>query len=90
SQLGIGVIGMKALKGIERAAGKIPDPEPYLRYALSLPISTLTIGLRQGREVEQNLEIVKAFRKMSAAEMRTLEVQSKPLADVGHLWWKRR
>lgn len=90
NKLGIGVVGMKSLKGIERASGGKFEPEEFIRYALSLPITTLNLGLRLKSEVAPNLKTFTNFKKMTQAEMRRLEDEVKDLADVGHLWWKRR
>lgn len=89
NKLGIAVVGMKALKGMERAVGKNLQPEPLLRYAWSLPVSTVVVGLRQGSEVDQNLALARSFKKMKDAELLALEARLKEHADVGHLWWKR-
>ena len=90
AKLGLGIAGMKALKGIERASGGKFDPIPYLRYAWSLPISTLTLGLRKETEVARNLAAAQAFKPLSQAERAALEEKSKEWADEGVLWWKRR
>ncbi|MBX7132067.1 MAG: aldo/keto reductase [Fimbriimonadaceae bacterium] len=90
NKLGISIVGMKSLKGIERATGGKFEAEPLLRYSLSLPISTLTIGLRRGMEVGKNLDAVRAFKKMSSDEMAKLEADMKQHANVETLWWKRR
>lgn len=87
---GAAVVGMKALKGMERATGGSFDPEPLLRYAWSLPIDCLTIGLRRGHEVGKNLGWARSFTPMSRTESRDLEAQVKGHADVGNLWWKKR
>jgi aryl-alcohol dehydrogenase-like predicted oxidoreductase len=90
NKLGIGISGMKALKGMEFVRGRVDDPEPLLRYALTLPISTLAIGLRQVSEVEPNLRVARNFKPMPAEEMRALETAVHPLATTQALWWKRR
>ncbi len=87
---GIAVVGMKALKGMERAVGSRLQPEDLLRYAWSLPVSTFTVGLREEREAAANLAFAREFKKMGAAEMRGLERRLAEHADVGNLWWKRR
>ncbi|HZH99318.1 MAG TPA: aldo/keto reductase [Fimbriimonadaceae bacterium] len=89
-ELGIGIAGMKSLKGMEIASGGKFSPEPLIRYALSHPISTLTLGLRRSSEVEQNLAFFKAFKPMIASEMTDLREQVKPQSTVQNLWWKRR
>ncbi|GMV88723.1 MAG: hypothetical protein AMXMBFR81_16540 [Chthonomonas sp.] len=90
NKLGIGISGMKALKGMEFARGLVDEPEPLLRYALTLLISTLAIGLRQVSEVEPNLRMAREFKPMPAEEMRALETAVHPLATTQALWWKRR
>lgn len=88
--MGVAIAGMKALKGIELATGGKFEPEAYLRYAWTLPLSTLTLGLRRESEVEPNLAAARAFKPMSAAEREALEAKSKQAAGVGVLWWKKR
>jgi predicted aldo/keto reductase-like oxidoreductase len=87
-RLGIGIAGMKALKGIEIAKGEF-DPSPFLRYAMSLPISTLTVGFRRESDVAANLKVARSFLKMDDLEMRRLEYGVKEVATVDNLWWKR-
>jgi aryl-alcohol dehydrogenase-like predicted oxidoreductase len=90
TKLGISIVGMKSLKGMEFAKGDKIDPEPLIRYTMSLPVSTLTIGLRRESEVEQNLRIARAFKPMSTTEMRELEASVKDFSTTGNLWWKRQ
>ena len=89
-KLGLGIAGMKSLKGIERASGGKFDPVPYLRYAWSLPISTLALGLRKETEIADNLAAASAFKPMTRAESTSLEEKSKQWANDGVLWWKKR
>ena len=88
-KLGISIVGMKCLKGMEFAKGSSIEPGPLIRYSMSLPVSTLTIGLRRESEVEPNLRFAREFKPMSEREMRELEASVKELATVGHMWWKR-
>jgi predicted aldo/keto reductase-like oxidoreductase len=90
NKLGIAIVGMKSLKGMERATNGKFEPEELLRYAWSLPISTLTIGLRQEKEVATNLTCALKFKKMSSEDMRVLEKKVAQHADANNLWWKRR
>ena len=90
NELGIGIAGMKSLKGVERATGGKFEAPDLLRYSLSLPISTLTIGLRRAVEVEQNLKTVIGFKPMSPVEMANLEESVKQHANTDTLWWKKR
>jgi uncharacterized protein len=89
-KLGIGIAGMKALKGMELATGGKFEPEPLIRYAITHQLSTLTLGLRKAAEIPQNLEIFRAFKPMSKPEMEGLRGAVKEQATTRHLWWKRR
>lgn len=90
NKLGIAVVGMKMMKGIERGTGGKFEPEEFMRYAWSLPVSTFTLGLRQESEAKENVAIAQQFKKMTSAEMRALEKKVARYADAGNLWWKRR
>ncbi len=90
NEKGIGIAGMKALKGMERATGGKFDPEDFLRYSLSLPISTLTVGLRHVNEAAANLEMIQEFEPMDKAEMTKLESASQEHANTNTLWWKKQ
>lgn len=87
---GIAIIGMKALKGVERAENGVKDASPWLRYALSLPIDTLTVGFRRYSDVLQNVAIAQAFSAMSPQERRNLEERARRFANDEILWWKKR
>ena len=87
---GIAVAGMKSVKGIERATGGDFDPADFIRYSLSLPVSTLTIGLRRIKEAEQNLKMALAFKPMPPQEMAALEASVKDITNTQALWWKRQ
>lgn len=88
-KLGIGITGMKALKGIERAGGSF-DAERFLRYVWSLPVSTVSIGLRDLAEADKNLAYARAFKPMSSKEMGDLKKEVARFANDSTLWWKRR
>lgn len=88
-KLGIALVGMKALKGIERATGGRFEPGRFLRYALSLRLSTLTIGLRRESEVDENLRIVQNFQPMEKDERFAFEKEMRQHANDSTLWWKK-
>jgi predicted aldo/keto reductase-like oxidoreductase len=61
---GTGVLGMKAL-----ADGYLfADPQAAIRYALSLPISSLVLGINSRRYLEDDLRIAESFVPMSEEE----------------------
>jgi hypothetical protein len=82
------IIGMKvpARGRIFRDDG-IATMEQAMRYVLTLPVSTVIIGISTVKELEENVEIAKAFKPYSPEEMATLENLTKPYyADAS--WFK--
>ncbi len=80
----IGAIGMKSLGG----AGQIVTVggvsiDDALRYALSLPISTLVSGIDSEKVLEQNLKVVRDFKPLSADEKLAIENRTRSLAGDG-------
>lgn len=75
---GLGVIGMKVL-----AQGFIFHPEGVtttwepIHYTLSLPVSTIILGCDNVAQLEENVGVVKLFRKLSDGEMREIENKTK-------------
>jgi predicted aldo/keto reductase-like oxidoreductase len=86
---GVAVVGMKAVKGIERATPGRFTAEEFIRYSLSKPIATLNLGLRQPKEAAQNLKTVLGFKPMTDEESVALEASMKQHANTNTLWWKR-
>ena len=85
----MGVIGMKI-----PARGRIFKPEGIngikgpLSYVLSLPVSTVIIGCDNVQQLEENVEIARAFKPLPAAEMARLEgLTSTYVNDAS--WFKR-
>jgi aryl-alcohol dehydrogenase-like predicted oxidoreductase len=87
---GIAAIGMKSLGGLGQfvtAAGL--SPGECRRYALSLPISTLVVGIDSMERLEQELEIARAFVPMGEDERSSLLAKVRPQATAGrHEWYK--
>ncbi len=87
---GIGAIGMKSLGGMGQfvtAAGL--SPAECRRYALSLPVSTLVVGIDSEERLRQELEIARAFAPMGEAERAELLSRCRPEATDGrHEWYK--
>ncbi|HSK09203.1 MAG TPA: aldo/keto reductase [Vicinamibacterales bacterium] len=70
----IGVIGMKipARRRLFKEGGITTIGGP-LTYVLSLPVSTVIIGVDDVKQLEENVAIAKAFTPMPAGEMARLE-----------------
>ena len=79
----VGVIGMKSLAGSPNGTdGRIPTStkitaEKCIRYALSLPISSLCVGIRSMKDLEQDLKIARNFEAMSDTDKAQLLTMSK-------------
>jgi predicted aldo/keto reductase-like oxidoreductase len=86
---GIGPIGMKSLGGGNIHTGgvftanSVCTAEEAIRYAASLSISSLVVGIDSEKVLDQNLQIGEKFTPMSAAEMQALQERVKPVATDG-------
>ena len=75
----IGIIGMKVpAKGRIFEKGGIITMKEAMGYTLSLPVSTIIIGIREIAQLEENFEIAKEFVQLSADEMLALEKKAEP------------
>ncbi len=75
----MGIIGMKipARGRIFRPDG-ITSMEPAMRYVLTLPVSTIIVGISTMQELEEDIGYARAFRPMTEQEMRKTEELTKP------------
>ncbi len=75
----IGVIGMKVpARGRIFDKGGIIDMKEAMSYTLSLPVSTIIVGIGEILELEENIEIAKEFAQLSADEMLAIEEKAEP------------
>ena len=85
----VGVIGMKSLAGSPNGTdGHIPTStkitaEQCIRYALSLPISSLCVGIRSMKDLEQDLKIARNFEAMSDSDKAQLLTMSQAEGSDG-------
>jgi uncharacterized protein len=82
---GIGVVAMKVLGGPGKGTNALlPTPEDYhasLRYCWGLPeLSVALVGMRSLDEVRAALAAAKAYRPLSAEEMKQVTARGKALA----------
>jgi len=75
----LGIIGMKvpALGKIFRPEG-LATMEQAMGYTLTLPVSTVIIGIKTIAELEENIRIAQNFKPLSAFEMAKLEELTLP------------
>jgi aryl-alcohol dehydrogenase-like predicted oxidoreductase len=78
---GMGVIGMKvyAAGGLLSSSAHRFTPAEAMGYVLSLPgLSTVVIGCASAAEVDQNVQIARAFRALDPEALRELERRAYP------------
>lgn len=76
---GMGIMGMKIpARGRIFDMGGIIDMQEAMSYTLSLPVSSVIVGIDQIAELEENVQIAKEFVQLSAEEMLTIEEKAQP------------
>jgi aryl-alcohol dehydrogenase-like predicted oxidoreductase len=81
---GVATIGMKVL-GLGSLTHEV---ERSLRYAFSLPVSTVIVGMESMEQLEQNLAIAESFTPMSDAERLAFFKDIIPLVRPDKMKWK--
>jgi predicted aldo/keto reductase-like oxidoreductase len=81
NEKGMGIIGMKVyFRGFAAKVPGFESMEPYFRFALSQPVSTVVIGCDNTRQLEENVNLAGSFKPMPEEEMRGLEGRISPYA----------
>jgi len=81
---GVATIGMKVL-GLGSLTHEV---ERSLRYAFSLPVSTVIVGMESMAQLEQNLAIAEAFIPLTDEERLSFFKDILPLVQPEKLRWK--
>ena len=81
AEKGMGIIGMKVyLRGLAaRWAGRA-GLEPFLRFALSQPISNIVIGCDDIEQLEENVKLATTFQPLDADQQKALVQAVAPFA----------
>lgn len=76
---GMGIVGMK-IPARDRifANGGIISMKEAMDYVLTLPVSTIIVGLDKIAELEENIKIAQEFKPLTADEMLAIEEKTKP------------
>jgi aryl-alcohol dehydrogenase-like predicted oxidoreductase len=82
----MGVIGMK-IPARGRLLGAITMPEA-MRYVLSLPVSTVIVGVDSIAQLEENVATARGFTPLQAPQLAALERKAEPVARQA-LWFRR-
>ena len=86
----MGIIGMKVVaRGRIFREGGITSMEQAMGYVLTLPVSTVVVGISNLRELEENVRIAQDFVPFEQPEMRRLEALTKPYHAEAD-WFKDR
>jgi aryl-alcohol dehydrogenase-like predicted oxidoreductase len=75
----MGIVGMK-IPARDRifANGGIITMKEAMDYVLTLPVSTIIVGLDKIAELEENISIAKEFKPLTADQMLAIEEKTKP------------
>jgi aryl-alcohol dehydrogenase-like predicted oxidoreductase len=78
---GMGIIGMKAyFRGFASRLPWYAGMEPFLRFALSQPVTTVVVGCDTVEQLEGNIGIARKFHPMTRAEEDELVAAVNPFA----------
>ena len=75
----MGIVGMK-IPARDRIFdhGGIISMKEAMDYVISLPVSTVVIGIDEIAELEENMQIAREFKQLSADELLAIENKAKP------------
>jgi len=79
----IGMIGMKSMAGGDALEIGGLTPQECLRYSMSLPVSTVVVGMDSMQLLKQNLETASKFKMMSDSEKSDFRQKTRPHAENG-------
>jgi aryl-alcohol dehydrogenase-like predicted oxidoreductase len=75
----MGIVGMK-IPARDRifAHGGIITIKEAMEYVMTLPVSTIIIGLDDVAQLEENIKIAREFKPLTADQMLAIEAKTKP------------
>jgi len=76
---GMGIVGMK-IPARDRifTNGGIITMKEAMEYVMTLPVSTVIVGIDKIAELEENIRIAQEFKPLTADEMLAIEAKTKP------------
>jgi aryl-alcohol dehydrogenase-like predicted oxidoreductase len=79
---GMGIVGMKVpARGRMLRNDGVSTMKDAMRYVLTLPVSTVIVGISTLEELEENVRIAKEFAPLKVPEMRKLESLTASYAE---------
>jgi uncharacterized protein len=88
AELGVSRVAMKVF-GEGKTVREGVDLEKCIHYSLSLPASTVIIGMTSPEQVEQNVGWVHSFKGITSEEIEALTDDVKGRIDTNIFWWKK-
>jgi len=79
----IGVLGMKSMGAGSILASNAVTPTECLHYAMSLPTSTVIVGIDSPKILRLNLEVVRSFKPLRAEQVAALLKRTAAAAGEG-------
>ena len=81
NEKGMGVVGMKVyFRGFASKVPGFESMQPYFRFALSHPVSSVVIGCDNIRQLEENVHFAGSFQPMPEKEVKNLVDHISPYA----------
>lgn len=80
---GIGVLAMKTLGSGFVLKSETVSREEALRYAMSLPVSTVISGMSSSEQLKQNAEVARNFQPLSEEEKKQILDKTRQVAMTG-------
>jgi predicted aldo/keto reductase-like oxidoreductase len=86
----MGIVGMKVpARGKMFREGGVTKMEQAMRYVLTLPVSTIIVGIDDLKQLEENVKIAREFKPMTAGEVKQTEELTKPYYAEAS-WFKEK
>ncbi len=79
----IGVLGMKSMGDPFILQSKTVTPVECLHYAMSLPTSVVITGIDSMEVLQQDLKVLRGFKKIDQQQMAALLAKTAPVANAG-------
>jgi predicted aldo/keto reductase-like oxidoreductase len=77
----MGIVGMKVyLRGLAARVAGPEGLEPFLRFALSQPVTNIVIGCDDLGQLEENVRFASSFRPMDGEEQKVIIREVAPFA----------
>ena len=86
-QRDIGVLGMKSLGAQDARIAKETkiNVDVCRRYALSLPISSLVIGIQNRKELHKDIKLARNFEPLTEGEVKEILKETEPFGKDGQI-----